>query len=256
MGRKLNSFVVYGHAGTGKTTMVARALPRAIWAVTRKTNLDGHHDWIEKNAATATAESIQLVPDKHILQIPFKQWNAERGVIEDVSTKDYIDRVVRSYISNTLSGKLAEVEGFVIDEFSVLMNRVYQELSLRERNGFEVIKQFKRWVSELCEIPMITGKPMALICHAQDPRFDEDGMKLRYKGGPAMPIGTMVAEICALPDAVLQLEMRTDPLNPSAGTKRVLKTEAHPEWERKIRLWGVAPEIEPDLRSLLKQAGW
>ncbi len=107
----------------------------------------------------------------------------------------------------------------------------------------------------MCEIPVATDKPMCLICHAQDPKFDEGATKPKYKGGPAMPIGTVVAEVCALPDAVLQLEVQqVDPL--SDDIKRVFKTEAHPEWERKCRLWGTASEIEPDLRNLLQQAGW
>lgn len=254
MTRELNSLLIYGASGTGKTTTVAMAMPRALWVVTRKSNLSGYHSFIRQHPELAQEMNLEPVPQERIIQVPYKEIDPANGRMRDVDVRSYIDNIVASYCLNTTSGKL-KVDGIVFDEFSVFAKRVYGQMRAVESNGFKVIDDIKRWTQELCEIPVVVDKPMAMICHAQDPKFEDGSAKPKYKGGPAMPIGTMIAEVCALPDAVLHQEVvMADML--SDDVKRVFKTQAHPHWERKCRLWGVEPEIEADLRKLLQQAGW
>lgn len=227
-------------------------MPNALWVVTRRTNLDGYHSWLERCPEEAKAMGLAPIPNNRILQVPFKTAAADGSLIA-ADTKEFIDTVVKSYTRRVLAGDL-QVDGIVFDEFSVLATRVYQDMSRKNRNGFDCIRQFKDWVAELCEVPVVVEKPMIQLCHVKDPVYDEDTGKLKYKGGPAMPIGTIVGDVCALPDAVLQLQMVEDV---TGAVKRVMKTDAHPLWERKCRLWGVPPEMDPDLRKLLADyAGW
>lgn len=252
MTKDINSIIVYGSNGTGKTTMVAKAMPKALWIVTRKGNLTAYHDWIKKHPEQAAEMGCEPVSDDRIIQVPSKQINPDSGELDDVDTQAFIDDLMRKYCLAVANGK--DIQGVVFDEFSVFVRRVFDRISAAHRNGFEAIKLIKKWVSDICEIPVATDRPMCLICHGQDPKYDDDTGKLKYPGGPAMPIGTMVAEICALPDAVLQMAVKANPMGNQVT--RVLRTEAHPEHIRKIRLWGIEPEIEPDLRKLLQQGGW
>lgn len=226
---------------------------KALWVVTRKTNLSAYHKWLELCPDDAAAMGCEPVPDKHIIEVPSKQINPESGTLDDVSTKDFIDRLVQSYCLGVVQGKMT-VDGIVFDEFNVFVKRVYEELSTANTNAYRAIALIKKWVGDMCEIPLATDKPMCMVCHAVDPKYDEDTNKLKYPGGPAMPIGTMIAELCSLPDAVLQLDVVETGL--SGDVKHVLRTQTHPEWIRKCRLWGVDPEIEPDLLKLLRQGGW
>lgn len=249
----INSFIVYGHTGVGKTFLTAQVMHDALWLVTRKSNVGGYNTWLRKNPEEAA--KLGMGPIKSIVQIP-KMMPAEDGSgLVPTDVRALISEIVTEYVNKAIKGE-TKVRGLVFDELSILAKWVYDDIRKKERNGFAAIGQIKEWMSELCEISAVTGLPMAFICHSKDPAYWEDGAKkgkLKYKGGPAMPIGTMIAEVCALPDAVLQVDVEQEGFD---GTKRVIKTEAHPYWERKCRVWGIDPVIEPDLRPLLTEAGW
>lgn len=254
--RRLNSIIVYGHAGYGKTSSVAMSVPNALWVVTRTRNLDGYRDFLMQEPEKAT--EMGLSPVNSVIEVPHKTIDPNTGALLAVDTKAFLDSVLQSYCRKVVSGE-ADFDGIVFDEFSVFANRVYNEMKERTSDGFKVIAQFKQWIADILEIGPITDRPMVLICHAKDPAYYDKGPKtgqVKYKGGPAMPIGTVIAEVCAMPDAVLQMDVTQPDITNQDEVKRVFKTQAHPLWERKCRLWGVDPVIDADLRSLLNQAGW
>lgn len=248
----INSMIIYGHTGVGKTYITAQVMSDALWIVTRKSNLGGYHTWLRNNPEDAA--KLGLKPIESVVQVPRMLPN-EVGALQPTDVRALIKELVTAYVKKAMTGE-TKVRGIVFDELSVLSKWVYDGIKKTERNGFEVIAKIKEWVGELCEISAVTELPMAFICHSKDPAFWEEGQKrgqIKYKGGPAMPVGTMIAEVCALPDAVLQVDVVQDGMD---SVRRVIRTQAHPQWERKCRVWGVAPEIEPDLRPLLTEAGW
>lgn len=255
----VNSLILYGGPGNGKTFMASQAATQngkpPIWVVTRKTNLGGFNTWVDQNPEEAKRRGLTRVPDTHI--IPVKKMTADKdGNLVRANTMATIEMIVRKYVQKVMTGNL-DASGIVFDELSVFAKWAYEELSENEKNGFEVIKRIKQWVGDLCEISEATELPMVFICHAKDPKFHEDGPqrgKIQYQGGPAMPIGSMVAEVCALPDAVLHLETIQ---KPTGELVRILKTQNSPQWLRKIRIAGVPAEVEnPDIRQILAKAGW
>lgn len=250
----INSLIVYGHTGVGKTTLVANIMSNALWVVTRKSNLGGYHTYIRQNPEEAAAQG--LTPITKIIQVPRMLPNEKTGQLEKTDVRQFIKELVGEYVKAVQSGAAQGMHGIVFDELSVLSKWVYDYIKANERNGYEVIAQIKEWVGELCEISAATDLPMAFICHTKDPAYHEDGPKkgsIKYRGGPAMPVGTMVAEVCALPDAVLQVDLEREGVD---GVKRVIRTEPTPSWERKCRVWGTPATMEPDLRPLLTKAGW
>lgn len=248
----INSFIVYGHTGVGKTFVTAQVMSNALWLVTRKSNLGGYHTWLRANPEEAAARGLK--PIESVVQIPRLMPN-ENGELQPTDVRELIKQIVTEYVRKAIKGE-TKVHGIVFDELSVIASWVYDGIKAKERNGFAVISAIKSWMSELCEISAVTNLPMAFVCHSKDPAYWEEGSKrgtLKYKGGPAMPVGTMIAQVCALPDAVLQVDVEPSGLD---TVRRVIRTEAHPHWERKVRVWGVDPVIEPDLRPLLTKAGW
>lgn len=255
MERLINSIVAYGHSGAGKTTSVAQVMHDALWVVTRKSNLNSYHTWLTKEPEKAAEYGCLPVPKKNILEVKAKEIDPKTGELVPVSQKELLDSIRRSYCLKVVSGE-APWKGIVFDEFSEFVERVYREIDESNRSGFEAIKQIKGWVSDICEIPSVTDLPMALICHASDPKYHEDGPKagsLKYKGGPAMPVGTIIEPLCAKADAVLRLEVEK---SLGGEVKRSYATTIDPDWEGKCRLWGVDQNIALDLRTLLSQAGW
>lgn len=249
----INSFIVYGHTGTGKTFLTAQVMSNALWVVTRKSNLGAYHSWIREHPNDAVA--LGLKPIESVVQMPRLMPNRETGELEPTDIRGLINDLVKEYVKKAVNGD-TKVRGIVFDELSVIATWVHDAIAANERNGYDVIKKIKSWVRDLCEISTATELPMAFICHTKDPAYWEDGTRkgqLKYKGGPAMPIGTMIADLCSLPDAVLQVEVEHAGMD---SVRRVIRTEAHPQWQRKCRVWGVAPTIEPDLRPLLTKAGW
>lgn len=249
----INSFIIYGHTGVGKTFVTAQIMSDALWLVTRKSNLGGYNTWLK--AEPEEAKRLGLQPIRSVIQVPRMAADPETGELVMNDVRQFIKEVVSSYIMKVQKGE-ARSRGIVFDELSVLARWAFEAIKLEEKNGFEVIAQIKNWVAELCEISAVTELPMAFICHTKDPAYHEEGLKkgtLKYKGGPAMPVGTMIAEVCALPDAVLQVDVERSGVN---AVKRVIRTEASPTMERKCRVWGVDPVIEPDLRPLMTKAGW
>ena len=248
----INSFIIYGHTGTGKTFMTAQVMSDALWLVTRKSNLGAYDSWLRQNPEEAAA--LGLKPIKAVVPIP-RLMASESGELVPTDVRGLIKEMVTEYVRKAMKGE-TKVRGIVFDELSVIAKWVYDSIKSQERNGFEVISQIKQWVGELCEISTVTELPMAFVCHSKDPAYWEDGPKrgmLKYKGGPAMPVGTMIAEVCALPDAVLQADVEPQGVD---EVRRVVRTQTHPMWERKCRVWGTEPTIEPDLRPLLTKAGW
>jgi len=255
----VNSLILYGGPGTGKTFMAAQAATRAgkppVWVVTRKTNLGGFNTWVDQNPQEAKRRGLARVPDANI--IPIKKMTTDKeGNLVRANTMATIESVVRKYVQKVVKGEI-DASGIVFDELSVFAKWAHEEIFANEKNGFEAIKQIKNWVGDLCEISEATDLPMIFICHAKDPKFHEDGPlrgRVLYQGGPAMPFGSMVAEVCALPDAVLHLESVQ---KPTGELVRVLKTHNSPQWLRKIRIAGVPAEVEdPDIRQILAKAGW
>lgn len=249
----INSMIIYGGAGVGKTFVTAQVMPDALWLVTRKSNLGGYNTWVRQNPKEAAARNLKLI-EKAVVPIPRMVADADGNMLR-ADVREIIRGMVQEYVKKAMAGD-TKVRGIVFDELSIIAKWVFDAIKEEERNGFEVINQIKEWVAELCEISAVTELPMAFLCHAKDPAFHDKGPKegsLKYKGGPAMPVGTMIAEVCALPDAVLHMDVESGGLK---GSRRVIRTEAHPHWERKCRVWGTPPVMEPDLRPLLAQAGW
>jgi hypothetical protein len=249
-------------------------MPDALWVVTRESNLGGYNTWVRgEGAAEAASLGLRQIMSRKecekrgvdpntcntaVVQVPrmLPQTDNKGNVsIQKTDVREFIRTIVGEYVVKAQKGE-TKARGIVFDELSILAKWVYDMIKERERNGFEVIAQIKEWVGEMCEISTMSGLPMAFLCHSKDTTFWEDGPKkgkVKYKGGPAMPVGTMIADVCALPDAVLQVDLEETGMDSST---RVIRTEAHPRWERKCRVWGVEPTIEPDLRPLLTKAGW
>lgn len=243
---KINSVIIYGPTGVGKTITVAKAFPKALWIVTQPTNLSGYHSWLEKCPEEAAQLGLGPIPESHIVQVGDVCINPNTFEVSAVNTQAVISQHVRNYCLSVAKGE-DKFDGIVFDEFSVFVHRVYHALQKKSSNTFKAIDDIKSWVREICALSSIANRRVCFVCHAQNPKYDESG-KLQYMGGPAMPIGTMVAEVCALPDAVLQMESKTDPIG---NVSRVFRTQVHPEWIRKIRRWGIPVEVEADLRKLL-----
>lgn len=254
--RKILTLVPYGPNGSGKTTSVAQAVPNSLWVVTNKNNLSGYDSWLAKHPEDAASMNLGPIPDTHLFELVDRKIDTTTGEMITQPTKATLDSVIRSYCLRVAKDE-APWDGLVLDEFSVFAQRVYDELRNEIRNGFEVISVFKQWITNIMSIPTVTRRPLVLVCHANDPKYHEDDGpkkgKLKYKGGPAMPVGTAIAIVCAMADAVLRLEITEDY---DGSIKRGFKTDAHPTWESKIRLWGIDPQITLDLRSVLQEAGW
>lgn len=265
----INSFIVYGHPKSGKTTMTAHVMNNAVWVVTRKENLGGFNSWLRQNPDEAAKHKLRYIMPREdaekagldlaevntsVVQVPRMLATPEGKLVRN-DVPAFIKNIAESYVAKVSAGQ-AKTRGIVFDELSVLARWAYEHIKENERNGFEVIARIKDWVGYLCELSAVTHLPMAFICHEKDPSYHEDGPKqgkIKYKGGPAMPVGTLIGEVCSLPDAIFQLVVRQQGVS---DTKRVLLTSPHPDYERGVRVWGLEPEMEPDLRVPLSLAGW
>lgn len=248
----INSLIVYGHPGYAKSFTVAKAMSDALWLVTRKSNVSFYNSWLRANPEEARQLGCQPI-DRSIISVA-KLVAGSEGDITRADVRGTVDDLVKGYVAKANRGE-TKVRGIVIDELSVMAKWTFEALKDTEKNGFEVISKIKDWVGGLCEISELTGLPLAFICHQKDPSYWEDGPKkgnLKYKGGPAMPVGSMIGDVCALPDAVFQMDMQGS----GRSQKLVLKCGPDRLWERKCRVWGVEPEMEPDLHPVLMQGGW
>lgn len=248
----INSFILYGQPGIGKTFTAAQVMSDALWIVTRKSNLGGYHSWLDQNPEEAEKHGLKRV--KAVIEVPRVIVDKTTGAMIPNDVEGVIRSYVQEYTRKVLNGE-TKVNGIVIDELSIFCDWVYARIAAKTK-GFASWSEIAAWVAEMCDIATVTGQHMAFLCHTKDPTNHEDGPikgQIKYRGGPAMPSGKMVGAVCASTDAVLHLDLET---TATGEKRRIIRTDVDSYWERKCRVNGMPAIMEPDLRPLLSKAGW
>jgi hypothetical protein len=252
MSNHINSFILYGQPGIGKTFTTAQVMSDALWIVTRKSNLGGYNSWLEQNPEEA--EKLDLKPIKAVIEVPRMIVDKATGamLLNDVETviRTYVQEYIRKVVNNE-----TKVNGIVFDELSIFCDWVYARMAEKTK-GFASWSKIAEWVAEMCDIATATGQHMAFLCHTKDPSTHEEGPlkgHVKYRGGPSMPSGKTVGAVCASVDAVLHLDLET---TATGEKRRIIRTDVDSLWERKCRVNGTPAVIGPDLRPLLSKAGW
>ena len=248
----INSFILYGAPGMGKTFATAQVMSDALWIVTRKSNLGGYHSWLDQHPEEA--EELGLKRIRAVVEVPRVTVDKETGAMIPNDVEGTIRHYVQEYTRKVLSGE-TKVNGIVIDELSIFCEWVYARIAAKTK-GFASWTEIAHWVSEMCDIATVTGQHMAFLCHTKDPANYDDGPlrgQIKYRGGPAMPSGKMISAVCAATDAVLHLDLET---SATGEKRRIIRTDVDTHWERKCRVHGTPAIMESDLRPLLSKAGW
>lgn len=263
------AMVFYSDPGVGKSTAAVQSFQRGLFVCSAPTVLRPYASWWALRAAEAAkrSETFPFRPIEQIARktIPDPSVLAANGT----NTRAFVTAIVESFVATAQAGT-NPYEALIFDEWSTLAARIFADVNADPRFGKNVwarigeIKTFHRWI---CSIPRITHKTLVLVCHAQAPRYfdaDDAGLPvaqrgaLQYKGGPQMPIGSLVQPVCAEADVVVQMVVAPPDAGDIAPRRRFL-TAADPVWERKFRDFRVAPVVDAEeagLRKLLAQTGY
>jgi hypothetical protein len=264
------AMVFYSDLGVGKTTAVAQSFPKGLFVQSAPTILRPYASWWKLHSEKAAKEG------KPFAFPPIEQLARKTIPTPDVlrangtNTWAMLTAICEAFVATSKAGT-NPYEALIFDEWTALAAQVYADIEADprfsdKRKIWDRIAELKRFHTWVYSIPRMTGKHVVLVCHSSPPAYydaDDDKISvalrgtLKYRGGPKMPIGTLIQPVCAAADVVVQMVVEAEP--GSAAPKRKFLTAVAPLWERKFRDFRAPPEAvveDAGLRKLLAQSGY
>lgn len=249
------SVILYAKPGFGKTSIVAKSWKNILWVTSSPTTLKAHDEWMSdpKNKT----EAAQYGAQTSRIYLPAFETKAD-GTSVPVDNEALVRDYVKKFAAAKAAGKFA-YDAICFDEYTEIARRVYFAMEDKHGKSFGTVNKFKAFNSWICEIPRILDIPVVLICHAQEPKYDmEEGSptygKIKYAGGPMLPISTELHTLAASCDVCLRGEI--EKAMGGGKIERKLHTEQTVDWIAKARTWKPSTEFKLDLRKLLQGMGY
>ena len=312
--------VVYGPPKAGKSTDVALALNNCLFFTHDDQVLRpyvSYYRWLQANFP-AKVKELQL-------RDPFKDWtegglaikefaqfapNAD-GVRVRLNTYDAMRKWLEEKYCPAMKKQLWPFAGLVCDEWSTFLNRIFDDMgrkyyreehrygeTQRKADHFTIAPKLKEFHTELAQIAQYTASPFTLISHERSPTYytaedlkrdsSHDIGDLKYPGGPEVPHGKLINQICAAAGLVLRLRVEEvgasntggvdlgsksddkktaaaveeyaktiEPWSPDAANGSTLRrsyvTEISEEWVGGVRDFRISPRERLNLSSILRR---
>jgi len=249
------SVILYGKPGFGKTSIVAKSWKNILWLTSSPTTLKAHDEWMaEPKNKTEAAKYGDQAARIYLPAFETKTDGTSEPVDNEALLKDYF----KKFSVAKRDGKFA-YDAICIDEYTEVARRVYFALEKKNGKSFGTVNLFKTFNSWICEWTRVLDIPVVLICHAQEPKYDmEEGSptygKLKYAGGPMLPISTELHTLASSCDVCLRGEV--EKAVAGGGITRKLHTEQTVDWVAKARTWKTPADFKLDLRVLLSTMGY
>jgi hypothetical protein len=266
------SVYIYGSPGIGKSTSVAQAAQNALFILSSRNILAPYGSWMKmmlKNDETR-AEALTYRPfaSEHSAMPRLARYDLSRDAAEarGLRTLDFLDGLLTKIENEAAKGN-RPYKGIVLDEMTDFSTRIYTEMQDDPANkkggkvnGWAVVDAIKAFHKKLAKFPERTGMYLVMVCHAREPTyFDPTDSKvasdkrgtLKYKGGPAFAIGSLIEPLSADADFVFQLIPEAE----GGRTKRFLLSELDEFWTRKARDFRIPHRVELSEAVLRKLMG-
>jgi len=317
--------VVYGPPKAGKSTDVAIALNNCLFFTHDNQVLRpyaSYYKWLQQKFPGKIEELGLRDPAADwqqdglaIKEFPQFIANAEGQRVRQ-NTFDAFRRWLETKYCPAMKKGLWPFGGLVCDEWSTFLMRIFDDMGRkyyresvkygekqRTPDHFTIAPKLKEFHTELAQIAQYTGAPLTLISHERVPVYntEEDAKRnstvevgtLKYPGGPEVPHGKLINQICAAAGLVLRLRV-TDrtvsagadaldlgssaadkakaeaaaklaaeeaanvvPWSPDAANGSTLDrsyvTEVSEEWVGGVRDFRINPREKLDLRSILQR---
>lgn len=248
------AIILYGPAGAGKSTEMAKALNRCKWVVTSPTVLRPFASWMNNHKEEAKRLGLQMPSFTVIPKL-------NPSTREPIDPRPALEKIVNAFIKDIEAGKNS-YEGLVFDEWTEMAFRIHEGIKVDKqfgKNNFARMDALKDIHYQMAEIPRMTGKALGLICHEMEPQFDgNEGSvtfgRLQYPGGPKMPIKSLTRDISAAMDVVLRIRIEENTMTKEVS--RFYDTSVSQFWQCKIRADGIDNKEPLGLRNLLSKAGY
>jgi len=231
--------VVYGPPKAGKSTDVAIALNNCLFFTHDNQVLRpyaSYYRWLQKEwpgkieelglrspfidwrqGGMAIKEFPQFAPNEHGVRVRLNTFDAFRKWLEE------------KYCPAMKKG-LWPFAGLVCDEWSTFLNRIFDDMGRkyyreslkynekqRTPDHFTIAPKLKEFHTELAQIAQYTEVPLTLISHERVPAYytaedlkrdsSHEVGELKYPGGPEVPHGKLINQICAAAGLVLRLRV-------------------------------------------------
>lgn len=236
---------------------MAKAFPNCLWAVTNKEVLRPYASWLRDNEEEAKKEGLTMIPDNRIIEIPDFAFD-DKGQMVKVNNWEKIPALL-AQLAVKLRDPDCKIEGIIFDEWSTIVSSVLEDIQKKVGKSWGAYDELTNFHRRICAWPRLTRKVLGLVCHDTGPKYFDEGPRsgqLQYRGGPAIPGGRTIGQVCAAATCVIQLDVTADPYTPEKPAKRVYRTEVNPLWERKFRDFKVLPEEALGLRGMLQRASY
>lgn len=270
------AIIVFGGPGVGKSTAVAGACQDALYLQAAPDVLRPYETWrlTLKPEEQARYKPLATLAKKTIEPSDVIAENKKQlGGRGPGSCWEKVESILEVFESAARANK-NPYAGIVFDEWSVIAARVAEDMrtsglaQFKAQNGrvdhFKVIDGLKAFHRRVLELPMRCGKYVVLVCHAQDPKYyDQNDDKkaaelrgsLKYRGGPMLPIGSLVDTVVAMSTFALHMVSEESmSLDGSGAGTRYFLTDGTETWARKARDFRIGPKIkasDSSLRELL-----
>ncbi len=260
---------LFGPPGAGKTIEMASAFPNLLYVQTSKTVLQpvaSFMHWVQQPGVTdqKIADAGYRPELRHTLKLPNRLVipKYRPGTSEAQDPRELLKIVTDRFITASIKGE-NPYDGIVFDEWSEMGHRIQQAIDTDSdfgRDNFKRIKALKELHYQLAWLPRETNKMLGIVCHEMEPVYELDDEsptrgELKHRGGPKMPIKTLVHDVSAAFDVCLRI-MVDKPMLPKGKVVRTYQTEVQPDWVCKIRGVGLKPREPLGLRALLTRCGY
>lgn len=251
------SIIVYAPSGYGKTTALAKSFQKALWVVTSKDVLRPYMSWLRDFPEEAKKQGLAPIPDNRVIELPSYELGPEGDMLK-VNLEAKILEILKGLAKLIVTDKI-DIQGVIFDEWTAMATSVAEDIQKRTGKSYDKWTELVTFHKKICAWPKLTKRMLGLVCHETGPKYFDEGPKagtIQYRGGPSIPGGNTIGEVCQAATCVLQIQLQVDDLNPSKPAIRKFRTEAHPLWERKFRDFSAKPEEDLDLRALLLRGGF
>jgi hypothetical protein len=226
-------FNIYGPAGGGKSTEVAKSFPQSLHIASSKNVLHFYRRWLMSPEGQASGKQL---PYREIMlgeNAIIDSWSTDRdadgnvkpqitigadGLAMPIPQKVTIEQMLmdtaRRALGESAAGQPLTYRNFIFDEAGEFFSRVYDEIEpycltennkIDTRKAFGLLNKWTLWVIKQIQQMLLAGMNVVFVTHEGEPEPAKG-----KKGGPKFPSKGIMSKLSAVSEGTIMREVEEE----------------------------------------------